>query len=136
LFVPQSYPAAERPQENQNATSWEILTLRLGRFARQLTEELGAGSITDEMLQNEARLILYGEADGWEQTAADNAEWLNLFKKAHGMEPKSPVVGESPPMPLSRDLLELFPVFNDFFPVAAEYPKTRHHLRKRCHNTY
>jgi hypothetical protein len=46
------------------------------------------------MLQREARLILYDEADGWEQTAADNSEWLNLFKKAHGIDAATRDTGE------------------------------------------
>ncbi|KAJ4295120.1 hypothetical protein N0V90_007130 [Kalmusia sp. IMI 367209] len=73
------------------ATCWEILTLRLGRFAREHIEKHGAGSVTDEMLQSEARLILYDEDDPWHQTAADNPEWLNLFRKAHGLEVTGPV---------------------------------------------
>jgi hypothetical protein len=93
LSTPQSYTASETPHLSPNATCWEILTLRLGRFARQIIEKSGAGSITDDMLQKEARLILYGEADGWEQTAADNPEWLNLFKKAHGIDPNGPITG-------------------------------------------
>ncbi|KAH5433128.1 hypothetical protein HBI32_054660 [Parastagonospora nodorum] len=72
--------------ENPNATCWEILTLRLGRFAREHIAKHGANSITDDMLQREARLILYNDADGWDQTAADNPEWLTLFKKAHGID--------------------------------------------------
>lgn len=71
---------------NPNATCWEILTLRLGRFAREHIAKHGANSITDDMLQREARLILYNDADGWDQTAADNPEWLTLFKKAHGID--------------------------------------------------
>ncbi|KAF2830694.1 hypothetical protein CC86DRAFT_391553 [Ophiobolus disseminans] len=93
LSTPQHYSASEHPLVNPNATCWEILTLRLGRFARQYIEKHGVASMTDEMLQNEARVILYGEADGWEQTAADNPEWLNLFKKAHGIDITAPVTG-------------------------------------------
>jgi len=37
------------------------------------------------MLQRKARLILYETDDDWNQTAADNTEWLELFKKAHGL---------------------------------------------------
>ncbi|KAF2867009.1 hypothetical protein BDV95DRAFT_503606 [Massariosphaeria phaeospora] len=69
-----------------NATCWEILTLRLGRFARKQIEEHGTESVTDAMLQTASRLILYGEDDSWNQTAADNPEWLSLFKKAHGLD--------------------------------------------------
>jgi hypothetical protein len=96
LSTPETYYTAnETARVKPNATCWEILTLRLGRFTRQHIEKHGALSITDEMLQNEARLILYGEADGWEQTAADNPEWLNLFKKAHGIDPKAQVPSKS-----------------------------------------
>jgi hypothetical protein len=78
--------SAESANTHSRATCWEILTLRLGRFAREHFEKNGAYTITDEMLQKEARVILYGEPDDpWHQTAADNPEWLNLFKKAHGI---------------------------------------------------
>lgn len=93
LMTPKMYTATESDQVKPNATCWEILTLRLGRFARQHIEKHGANSVTDEMLQREARMILYDEADGWEQTAADNPEWLNLFKKAHGIDATAPVTG-------------------------------------------
>lgn len=93
LSTPKLYAANEASGVHTNATCWEILTLRLGRFARQHIEQHGASSITDEMLQREARMILYGEADGWEQTAADNSEWLNLFKKAHGIDTAAPDTG-------------------------------------------
>lgn len=94
LTTPKHYTASETPNANPNATCWEILTLRLGRFARQYIEKHGAGSITDILLQAEARKILYGDPDDtWNQTAADNPEWLNLFKKAHGIETKTPVTG-------------------------------------------
>lgn len=74
------------PQHHTNATCWEILTLRLGRFARQHIEQFGANTVTDKMLQQQAREILYESDDTWNQTAADNPEWLNLFKKAHGID--------------------------------------------------
>ncbi|KAF2812291.1 uncharacterized protein BDZ99DRAFT_518149 [Mytilinidion resinicola] len=67
------------------ATCWEILTLRLGRFVRQKMVTEGPGSCTDELIQSEARRILYNDDDPWNQTAADNPEWLALFKKAHGI---------------------------------------------------
>lgn len=81
----QDYSSSQ--DQNPRATCWEILTLRLGRFARELIEKHGASTVTDEMLQKEARIILYGEPDDpWHQTAADNPEWLSLFKKAHGID--------------------------------------------------
>jgi len=65
------------------STCWEILTIRLGLFVK---ERLQAGIVpTDCMLQRQARWILYENDDNWNQTAADNQEWLELFKKAHGL---------------------------------------------------
>ena len=66
------------------ATCWEILTIRLGKFANDMARQ--GTTITDEMLQAEARKILYDSDDAWNQTAADNPEWLDLFKKAHGLQ--------------------------------------------------
>jgi hypothetical protein len=85
--ITKDYSSSASLENNPSATCWEVLTLRLGRFARQYIEQHGAGTVTDEMLQGEARKILYGEPDDpWNQTAADNPEWLNLFKKAHGID--------------------------------------------------
>jgi len=64
-------------------TCWEILTLRLGQYVQ---EKMQLGLVpTDEELQRQARQILYEDDDTWNQTAADNQEWLELFKKAHGL---------------------------------------------------
>ncbi|KAF2116300.1 hypothetical protein BDV96DRAFT_474367, partial [Lophiotrema nucula] len=93
--------SSNSPHPNPNATCWEILTLRLGRFARQHIEKQGAESITDELLQQQARYILYECDDPWNQTAADNPEWLSLFKKAHGIE-----TGPYPGVISQHDLLE------------------------------
>ncbi|KAF2261957.1 hypothetical protein CC78DRAFT_535186 [Lojkania enalia] len=81
---------ADSLHPNPNATCWEILTLRLGRFARQHIEQHGPNSVTDEVLQQQARHILYDCDDPWNQTAADNPEWLALFKKAHGIDNSVP----------------------------------------------
>jgi hypothetical protein len=67
------------------ATCWEILTLRLGQFARAHIEQHGTATLTDDLLQSQARYILYDSDDPWNQTAADNPEWLALFKQAHGI---------------------------------------------------
>ncbi|KAK7733636.1 hypothetical protein SLS57_000651 [Botryosphaeria dothidea] len=96
-----------------NATCWEILTVRLGRYAKQ---EMSQGACpTDAMLQREARRILYDADDGWEQTAADNPEWLELFKKAHGL---SGVANDFD----KRDVLEDLGMMGDIstYPFAAD----------------
>ncbi len=96
----------EAPILNPNATCWEILTVMLGRFAREYIDKHGSSSITDDMLQKEARRILYGDPDDvWNQTSADNPEWLSLFKKAHGIDNQIPITGmfKLPPAKYSND---------------------------------
>ncbi|EMD00787.1 hypothetical protein BAUCODRAFT_29157 [Baudoinia panamericana UAMH 10762] len=66
------------------ATCWEVLTVRLGRYANEMAHK--GVVLSDSMLQAQARRILYDSDDTWNQTAADNPEWLDLFKKAHGLE--------------------------------------------------
>ncbi|KAB8349497.1 hypothetical protein FH972_023523 [Carpinus fangiana] len=69
---------------SSRATCWQILTLRLGKYARE--SQMRGERPTDCMLQARAREILYGSAeDEWNQTAADNPEWLGFFKQAHGL---------------------------------------------------
>jgi hypothetical protein len=38
---------------------------------------------SDADLQKQARIIIYEFDDGWNQTAADNIDWLNAFKQRH-----------------------------------------------------
>ncbi|KAF2016770.1 hypothetical protein BU24DRAFT_327014, partial [Aaosphaeria arxii CBS 175.79] len=40
---------------------------------------------TDEEIQSQARLILYGDDDPWNTSAADNEEWLQRFKRDAGI---------------------------------------------------
>ena len=65
-------------------TCYEILAIGLGNYAKDLNKK--GVVITDEMLQTQARKILFGSDDSWNQTAADNPEWLDLFKKALGLD--------------------------------------------------
>lgn len=85
------------------ATCWEILTVRLGRFAKEQSDK--GVLLTDELLQNQARLILYDDPDPWNQTPADNPEWLDLFKRAHGLDYiPSAVGGEGKNIPEDLEL--------------------------------
>lgn len=62
-------------------SSMKWITLGLGRFAQR---QMRAGVIpTDAMFQDEARRLIYGSEDGWEQTIADNGEWLANFRLEH-----------------------------------------------------
>lgn len=65
-------------------TCWEILTVKLGQYAKEQADK--GVMVSDEMLQSAARQILYLSDDSWNQTSADNPEWLDLFKKAHGLK--------------------------------------------------
>ncbi|PHH56284.1 Homeobox protein 4 [Ceratocystis fimbriata CBS 114723] len=40
---------------------------------------------TDEELQHQARWVVYDDDDPWNQTAADNLEWLRRFKRCSGL---------------------------------------------------
>ncbi|KAE8364593.1 hypothetical protein BDV27DRAFT_112963 [Aspergillus caelatus] len=55
------------------------VTFRLGRFAQQ---SIANGIFpTDKMFQDESRRLVYGDKDAWEQTVADNNEWLTAFRR-------------------------------------------------------
>lgn len=43
---------------------------------------------SDAELQNQARWVIYDDDDPWNQTAADNAEWLIRFKRDAGLMPE------------------------------------------------
>lgn len=62
-----------------------VLTRHLSRFARQ---QMLSGIIpTDEMFQRESRRLLYQDADDdWNQTVADNPNWLKDFRRRSGLE--------------------------------------------------
>jgi hypothetical protein len=59
-------------------TAFESLTVRLGEFVLQAMKD--GIVVTDETVRKQARMIMYGDNDAWNQTPADNAEWLRLFK--------------------------------------------------------
>ncbi|CZT09982.1 related to monocarboxylate transporter 4 [Rhynchosporium agropyri] len=53
---------------------------------------------SDAEIQNQARWVIYDDDDPWNQTAADNAEWLIRFKRDVGLS--SPSLG--PGLPLTH----------------------------------
>lgn len=71
----------DRP--SQQPTPFEFLTERLIRFVQE-TQSAGV-PITDDSIQREARFFIYGDEDPWNQTAADNPDWLQLFKDGMGL---------------------------------------------------
>ena len=57
----------------------DILAQHLSQFARN---NILRGIVpTDDMFQREARRVAFGDEDGWNQTLADNQEWLKSFRK-------------------------------------------------------
>lgn len=66
-------------------TPFEQLTEHLIRFVRE-RQTIGV-LVTDDAIQHEARCFVYGDEDPWNQTAADNADWLQLFKVGMGLGP-------------------------------------------------
>jgi hypothetical protein len=68
----------------------DILTRHLARFARQ---QILLGVLpTDEMFQRESRRVLYQDADDeWNQTVADDPEWIRQFRERTGFNGDSEV---------------------------------------------
>jgi hypothetical protein len=61
----------------------DILASHLARFALEYRQ---AGVyLSDEMLQREARQVLYSSDDPWNQTIADSPMWLKEFRDRHGL---------------------------------------------------
>ena len=63
----------------------ELLSLHLGRFAREKIQQCIVP--TDAMFQQEARRVLYDCEDEWNQTVADNEEWLAAFRARTNLGP-------------------------------------------------
>lgn len=72
----QTEVAIESPLVSHTSMTW--ITRGMAQFARR---QMRLGILpTDAMFQDEARRLIYGSEDGWEQTIADNEEWLANFR--------------------------------------------------------
>lgn len=59
----------------------QILTMHLSRYAQ---DQMKQGIVpTDDMFQRVARRLLYDCEDNWNQTVADNGQWLSAFRQLH-----------------------------------------------------
>lgn len=59
----------------------DVFTRHLSQYARKQME---VGVVpTDEMFQKEARRVLFDSEDAWDQTVADNKDWLASFRQLH-----------------------------------------------------
>ncbi|KEQ60484.1 uncharacterized protein M437DRAFT_68030 [Aureobasidium melanogenum CBS 110374] len=63
--------------------SWEFLVAGLHRLVKYRASQ--SRPVSDQDLQDEARLLTYGSSTADIHTAADNPEWLDLFKKAYSL---------------------------------------------------
>ncbi|BCS19889.1 uncharacterized protein APUU_20321S [Aspergillus puulaauensis] len=71
----QNTPALDEPGLDSYT---EVLTRHLSHYAQHM---MSRGIIpTDEMFQSEARCLLFDSEDQWNQTMADNHEWLARFR--------------------------------------------------------
>ncbi|KAL1962553.1 hypothetical protein VTN77DRAFT_9428 [Rasamsonia byssochlamydoides] len=69
----------------QDASCFQRLERELKAFVQRQVE---AGTVpTDKDIQDEARNIVYGTDDPWNQTCADNPIWLSILKRDCGLEP-------------------------------------------------
>lgn len=76
-----SFQQLQATEEKPLGTFAELLTQHLGRYARQ---QMSLGIVpTDEMFQDQARRLLYDSEDSWNQTIADNPEWITSFRQQH-----------------------------------------------------
>jgi hypothetical protein len=81
---PFSASNAKRHPGLPNSRSWEFLVAGLHRLIKQRVSQ--SRPVSDQELQAEARFLTYGSANTEISTAADNPEWLDLFKKAYSLD--------------------------------------------------
>jgi hypothetical protein len=73
---------------------------------------------TDAEIQNRARWEIYDDDDPWNQTAADNAEWLIRFKRDVGLAPQD----SGPGLPVQDETWQVKSGGSGFSPPYA-FPK-------------
>ncbi|KAH6639333.1 hypothetical protein C7974DRAFT_129279 [Boeremia exigua] len=79
-------PARSRMFINSaNFFSWLVRDLARWVAATMSPNNPNCHIPTDEEIQHQARCIVYDDDDPWNQTAADNAQWLRQFKRDVGI---------------------------------------------------
>ncbi|KAI1874944.1 uncharacterized protein JN550_002373 [Neoarthrinium moseri] len=88
-FTPPARAIKPGPFFLNDANCFQRLAKGLTRYANSVMSANNPNRHvpTDEELQHQARWIIYDEDDPWNQTAADNAEWLQRFKRDVGILP-------------------------------------------------
>ncbi|KAK1144147.1 hypothetical protein N8T08_005809 [Aspergillus melleus] len=75
---------------NNHPEAFQLLHDHLVEFI--IRQKLNGFFPSDHMIQNEARRLVYGSEDDWDQTSADNLVWLNIVKN----DPRICAVGDLP----------------------------------------
>jgi len=86
--LPRSEDMADESQRSKDPTTIDSTIHNYSRLESELAEyvrsQVSLGLEPDDAtLQKQARIIIYEFDDGWNQTAADNSEWLTAFKNRH-----------------------------------------------------
>lgn len=74
-------PVARDPNKLEFHNFLTIFTRHLSKYAR--TQMENGVFPTDEMFQQESRRVLFDSEDAWDQTIADNPDWLSAFRRLH-----------------------------------------------------
>lgn len=96
-----SAPFSDEYQIECDSNCWRRLESGLSAY---IVKQKQLGIIpTDKEIQDKGRMIIYNDEDPWNQTAADNPQWLECLKQQHGisLQPaaEAPKLEELPMMP-------------------------------------
>ncbi|KAK1469126.1 hypothetical protein CMEL01_00893 [Colletotrichum melonis] len=75
---------------DSNFNRWLALELRRWIAATMSPNNPNSHVPSDHEIQHQARFIVYEDGDPWNQTSADNLEWLHRFKRTIGMPSEEP----------------------------------------------
>lgn len=80
-------PSGTEPGFSQSPVNTKVyIDLLMQHLSRYAHEQAKLGIIvTNEMFQQESRRVLYSCEDSWNQTIADNTEWLVAFRRQYGL---------------------------------------------------
>ncbi|KAJ5415660.1 hypothetical protein N7465_004355 [Penicillium sp. CMV-2018d] len=144
-----THESCPQNEGDMQPTPFERLTEHLIRFVRE-SQAIGV-PVTDDSIQYEARCFVYGDEDPWNQTAADNADWLQLFKDGMGLGPSlsttndaaadSPkpsfplpwttnTTGSNEPQSLPESCVQVAPSVDPWMPWAWQSPECLAEFRR------
>ncbi|THC90690.1 hypothetical protein EYZ11_009846 [Aspergillus tanneri] len=79
-FLPEDWDLAsgQNSWANNHPEAFKLLYDHLLEYI--IRQSMNGTFPSDNMIQNEARRLVYGSEDDWNQTSADNSIWLNVLK--------------------------------------------------------